>query len=869
MRPLRLVAGLSLLTATLAARAWSQTEPVQPTGVPEKTEPASAPAAADGAPPIERDPVLDAATEAMIRERLGRNFAQRARNLLQRDAVFIGILDSSEALLEVATELGPDNPFVWRLTLDLANAMEDGVPVAALLVDRALERLGVLEPNDPVIRLRRLVNAVSKRQTAEERIVAYQKLLEPANIARIGTQVAARLAFDLALLLQRTGDIEGYRRELLRAIDLDPSYPQATEIAAGYFRTLAPGPAQEASALRAAVLSNPSQPAAAKALVELCMRTGAYGAASDILNVTAEILSRPAPDDQYDAVLADFVLALWGSGRVEDALNVVRIRQKQLDAFYLVELERRGVMISSEQRRELHLPPSEALLTTTAALIVAANPSGATSELTGLSKAFDFRVDIAEAEKAPPEQTAGILLQSVNIQLCLGGSVEAAEQQLERAEKLAPLSDLARTRYDGWLKIRAGDAAGGRALLLPNASKDVLAALGVAAASEALGDKKDAAQRYLALARENASTALGVWARERLWSLLGQKVPVLAGVAEIEAAAQLPDPFLRLMGTGADALMLRIYPRKMDLSPFDPMVFDIELLNRSDWPLAVSPEGPINDTMTVTATVNVPRRPQSLPPFAFLAADRAFTIQPGESLRVPIDLSLTDAAITLREDPLAGALLSIHAISNWRTTTSGLEPGPLGLEVESPETHVAGIRMSPDWVREQLSRLADPARPVDPDALAMLAHAVVRVARFPELNDEATRQALEPAPAAIAAAVARVSPASRAWLLFCGPRPKRVEDVSAQDIVDSASGAVLSSAAAVPALEPYEAVLKADTDPLVRMAWISTRAKRPEDPVIEQTMQSPDARVAAFAKSFQSWMSDAVEERRRRLNLTK
>ena len=32
------------------------------------------------------------------------------------------------------------------------------------------------------------------------------------------------------------------------------------------------------------------------------------------------------------------------------------------------------------------------------------------------------------------------------------------------------------------------------------------------------------------------------------------------------------------MGTGADALMLRIYPRKMDLSPFDPMVFDIELL---------------------------------------------------------------------------------------------------------------------------------------------------------------------------------------------------------------------------------------------------------------------------------------------------
>jgi tetratricopeptide (TPR) repeat protein len=866
MRSFRLVAGLSLLTATVAARAWSQAEPSQPAG---STGSANTAAAASGVPPIERNPVLDPAIEATIRERLGRTFAQRARNLLQRDAVFMGVLDSAESLLAVSTELVPDNPFVWRLTLDLANAMEDGEQDAAILVDRALERLSALEPSDPVIRLRRLVNAVQKRQTAEERIAAYQQLLEPANIDRIGAQVAARLAFDLALLLQRTGDIEGYRRELLRAIDLDPSYPQATEIAAGYFRTLAPGPAQEASALRAAILANPSQPAAAQALVELCMRTGAYGAASDILNVTAEILARPMPDEQYDGVLADFVLALWGSGRADDALNVIRIRQKQLDAFYLAELERRGVMISTEQRREMHLPPSEPLLTTTAALLVASNPSGAATELSGLAKAFDFRAEIAEAEKAPPERTAGVLLESVNVQFCLGGSVEVADQQLERAEKLAPLSDRARARYDGWRKVRAGDAAAGREILLPNAKDDVLSALGVAAASEALGDKKDAAQRYLAIARENASTALGVWARHRLWTILGKQVPVVPGVAEIESAAQLPEPFLRLMGQGSEALMLRVYPRRMDLSPFDPMVFDIELLNRSDWPLAVSPEGPINDTMTVTATVNVPRRPASAPPFAFLSADREFVIPPGQSLRVPIDLSLTDAAITLREDPLAGALLSIHAISNWRTTTSGLEPGPLGLEVESPETHVAGIRLDAQWVGEQLARLADPSKPVDPDALAMLAHAVVRVERFPELNDDATKKALEPAPAAIAQAAARVSPATRAWLLFCGPRPKRADDVSAQEIVDSASGGVLSSAAAVPSLEPYEAVLRADTDTLVRMAWISTRAKRPEEPILEQTMQLPDARAAAFAKSFQSWMSDAVEERRRRLNLTK
>jgi hypothetical protein len=223
----------------------------------------------------------------------------------------------------------------------------------------------------------------------------------------------------------------------------------------------------------------------------------------------------------------------------------------------------------------------------------------------------------------------------------------------------------------------------------------------------------------------------------------------------------------------------------------------------------------------------------------------------------------------LREDPLAGALMSIHAITNWRTTAGGLEPGPLGLEVESPEIHVSGIRLSKEWVDSAVAALSDRTKPVDPDTLVMLAHAVVRAGLVPQLVDEPTRQALATAPEVVAAATARVSPQTRAWLLFAGPRPKRVDDVSARDIVETASGAVLTSAAAVPALEPYEAVLKADASRLARIAWIATRAKRPEEPVVVESLALQDPKTVAFAKSFQSWMSDAVEERRRRLNLTK
>ena len=220
--------------------------------------------------------------------------------------------------------------------------------------------------------------------------------------------------------------------------------------------------------------------------------------------------------------------------------------------------------------------------------------------------------------------------------------------------------------------------------------------------------------------------------------------------AAVEAAAALPPAFLELMKLGANSMMMRVQPRLREVSPFDPMIFDIELINRSDWPLAISAEGPIKDTMTVTATVNVPRRVASQPPFAFVAVDRIFSIPPRGSLQIALDVSLTDASILLREDPLAGAFLSVHAISNWRTTNSGVEPGPMGLETESPEIHITGVRMTAAWVESELAALADTTRPVNPETVAMLAHAVARASKLPELVDASVHDALVPAGSVLA-----------------------------------------------------------------------------------------------------------------------
>ena len=173
--------------------------------------------AGDGQPPDQvaqpsPKPEPSAAARAKVVERLSRSFAQRARGLLQRDKVYIGLLDSAEALLQVSIELAPDNPQIWRIALDLATTMEDGDPSAAELSTQSLRRLNELEPANEMIRLRRIVDSVSRRQTVEERLAAYERLLAPESVAKIGNAVAARLAFDAAILRRRSGDIAGFEQ---------------------------------------------------------------------------------------------------------------------------------------------------------------------------------------------------------------------------------------------------------------------------------------------------------------------------------------------------------------------------------------------------------------------------------------------------------------------------------------------------------------------------------------------------------------------------------------------------------------------------------------------------------------------------------
>jgi hypothetical protein len=903
MRPVRFATSLSIasLLATVPATtlatapegagvqdAGTGAAPVTPPEAPATppAAPATPPATPAAAPIVPTVTPADAAKptdaqRAVVEERLSRALAARARIVLQREVVFLGILRNSKDLMREAVDRAPDNPFILRLAIDLASVLEEGDADSAAWLSEGLARLSRMEPDDEVLRLRRLLDAIERRQTAEARIEASRSLLTPEAIDRIGNRVAARIAFDLAMLLRRTGDNKGFEEHVLLALDLDPFFPEAAEIAAGYFRMSAPSVIDEVRALRGAMLANPMQESIALGLAELCMKHGAYQVAVSILEIEVRLHEARGVDADYDAMLTDLCLALWGAGRPDVAFILSSQRQSQLDRVLHQEIERQGMTMTLEERAKAHLPASPQFATAIAAMAVAESPKTAEVAVGNAAFAFEAQIDQLGKRKDPAKSTpaedaaakelvAELALESAMVQLWLGGKLDKAQAMLSRAAEFGPLSEGARARFDGWIALRQKDAAKAKTLLAPLAAGDLAAKLGLALAHEELAEKKDAARLLLEVARATPETAMGLWARARLWSLVGGKPVIMPDAAAIEEAAELPAGFAKVMRDGGNSMLLRVIPRQNEATAWDQLIFDIELINRSAWPLAVGPDGPIKDTSTVSASIHVPGEMPFPPQIVLVPIDRQFLIPPGETLRIPVDLSVTDASASLREDALSGAFVSLHAIINWRTTLTGFEPTQLGVEVESSVVHVSGERITREWVERALAQLRDRTQVPDPEYIALLSGALVRRTASPGLVPEDAAKALEGAGAVLADAALRLWPEARAWLIFACPKGKRVEEgKQAQDLLEVVAAGGVETAAAVPELEALDAVLRGDETPVVRKSWIAVRARRPEDPVIAASLESAHGDVRTFAADCKQWMIEARDERAKQLNLKK
>jgi tetratricopeptide (TPR) repeat protein len=769
------------------------------------------------------------AAEQRPSERLASQLSRAAAALIETGTVSVRALDGSMLLATEAARLAP-TPDRWRTVLQLADLTE-----REDLQSEALAVLIKAAPDDEVVRLRYITAAVEQRQTVEERIAFYRKLLAPEYRQRWGPAVTSRLCADLAFLLDRAGDVDGFSEWLAEAVAVDPSNRAAAATAAGFFRANATDPYGEAELLLALVMADPTAPEALVSLAELLLEHGAYAGADRLYRVAVrsrEVLQQPVGA----GLLADWAVAQWGHGEWEAALKTIQQRQRRIDEVYRLKLRQQDPKLTVIELARLHKPVTTTLSTVRAAIHNRLNDDDAASMAATAVQTYALAIaEVETAGETSPPELAESHLEAAFVALWLAGDVEAAENHLEAADALlgeAGLSPAAEARFEGWIALRQGDLTKAQDRLISVSDDDPAARLGLAVVRREQGALRDAARDLYAVYQNRPGTAMGVWAGDVLAELVGRRVPPNDLAPRLEALVEtIPSIVDRFPDDPTQAVSMRLLPAKTTFGPYEPVIINLEITNNAPMPLAIDDGGPIQVQVALLPSVQMSRE-FGLSDVRPMIVDigRRLRLRSWERLVVPVDLRRGPMAQMLLAYPLRGATISIRGILGLRMTYENVfEPGAMGSEVETPSFRVDGVRVTTAWIEESLESALDPQPRRDLVTIALLSHVVPLMKQVRKedplraLEQFGSKELENAATAAIIEAYGKLDSMSRAWLLAVMPRRS-------------------------PPLAPVYAMAQKDDDKYVRMVYLLFCVDGPDDPMIDAAIRGDDPEVRQIAE---------------------
>ena len=149
-----------------------------------------------------------------MKQRLAETLARYANEVLISSEVNVPGLNVALSLLQESIRLDPNHPETYRklITLAILIDRED-------LLNEATQGLLKDRPDDTRARLNRLEVAIDGFNTAQDQMNALEQLLKPEVARSLGPEISARLAFRLADLHRRRGDLQEFGRWL--GIDRD------------------------------------------------------------------------------------------------------------------------------------------------------------------------------------------------------------------------------------------------------------------------------------------------------------------------------------------------------------------------------------------------------------------------------------------------------------------------------------------------------------------------------------------------------------------------------------------------------------------------------------------------------------------------
>jgi hypothetical protein len=838
----------------------SGAQPAGPTG--SDVPPTSSPTVPSATQPTAPSRALPDAVTQHAKKSLARVLAAFAGKVLRKDELALSELELSLLLAEEATKQNPDDVNAWRAVFNTTLLSDGTDPRIEQLRSLAIERILALDPGDEVMKYRRLVEVIERGATAEERSERYAAMLTPANRQVVGDRIASRLAFKYAFLLQRMGDIEGFEQWLGESVTLDPANPEATAIAAGYFRFSVGGIAQEAELLMMAMLANPLDTLAMRGFASVLLNNGAYRGAARLLDICAQLAHTELPLMPYDELLTDVALARWGADRPSEAEELLTRRQRLLNEYFRRESGRADSSILGDPDRlaSLRFPLPSGQVAVRAAILRALGKVEEWQSV--LNEAFDsfdaeiertteaFKNDQKEGKLTPEVEAqakstiASLQLNAAFFAFWIGENAAKGNEFLKDAEALTTLTEVAKARFAAWTQLRSTEPA--KALPMFQAIADGAPAtrLGLALSHLAANDRKAAAEGLLALWRETPGTLVGVDARARLSALLGAPVPSDPTAAELEALAEtIPTSFDRMFRDGAQPLSVQLIWGTHPTSVLDPIPATLEIANRTEWPLAIDDSGPIRNILCFQASVAVAGRSQLVEiPYLFHPLDRGYVIPARGVYRLPLDFGYTELGISVLRFMQPGCSISVRALVNWDTTVGGLRAGSFGDSAEADLLRIEGVRLTDEWITSVIDRAKAPASTQDLFDLVSVVNAAASASLRPEMVTDSRRVLYDRLWQELPDILIHLDVPTLCWLLFVLP--------------DN-----------IPPFEPALERVRTSAEPLVRLSYLVRRAAASSDPVVVAATESSDATIARYGTIVKEMLLHDEELTRRDFNL--
>ena len=721
-------------------------------------------------------------SDPIMKQRLAETLARYANEVLISSEVNVPGLNVALSLLQESIRLDPNHPETYRklITLAILIDRED-------LLNEATQGLLKIAPDDTRAQLNRLEVAIDGFNTAQDQMNALEQLLKPEVAQSLGPEISARLAFRLADLHRRRGDLRNSGRWLGESIAMDPTYSDAVGIATGFLRDRVPNQIAYVELLLGLLTADLTDDNILATLNVYLLAGGAYEAAERM--ITMRMNQQEARDlPSGSTVYGQLALAQWGQGKRQEAIDTIKLRREVLNNIYesMAQLDDPSRSPLELAQLKAPLPPQLAMIQAT--LLAENNDSEEIEAIEDLVLSAGYEGDLSNMAAEDSRNRSQRLLHIYWSLLWLDANEDILESRLREIQSIEPLSDQAMSRIAGWNLLRSGDATSAREVFESDDSGHLMTAIGLANALMRLGQDRDAAEILYSIWNAYRGQVSGLWARDQLETLLGEPVPMDEEAVRMnELVAELPTLLDRVPQDPRLAVTLQLIPRKKTYKPYEPIIIDIEISNNTPLPLAIDRDGPIRELLLMEAKVDVPYAATPEGPFIVAGINSKLRLMPFEKLLVPIDLRRHWVGRIINRHPLYGATIDLSAILNFRMQTGASSgkvshmPGLMGLKTEFNDIRVDGQRVNANWANRVIQDLqGEGVSPQELIELALLSH-VVSSNSGSLVSDPLPEDVVNASIDTIVDIYPRLDENARAWFLSVmatSPRLKPVWDMS-------------------------------------------------------------------------------------------